>query len=155
MNSIVLVVDDSDLDRQMILTLLRARKPALDFVELCDGAAVLDYLKRCGRDANPTTLPCLILLDLHMPMANGSDVLRVVKSDPTLRHIPVVIFSSSSREADRNLCEQLGTDAYVIKSGNLHEFRTTVREISDRWLETPPASASRTGAAPAKLASTV
>ena len=74
-------------------------------------------------------LPDIILLDLNLPMMSGRDVLAAVKSDERLRHIPVIILSSSSAEGDISGSYEAHANAYIVKPLNLENFSDVVRSI--------------------------
>jgi len=131
----ILVVDDDENDLRMVAGVLaRSGDPsAVGFVH--DGAEALDYLHCRGSFAErPPGLPGLILLDLHMPRVNGWELLRQLKDDARLGTVPVVIFSSSAREADVEQSYELGANAYVVKPINFDLFQQTVRAIEAFWL---------------------
>jgi CheY-like chemotaxis protein len=85
-----------------------------------DGNRAIAYLSGTppftDRQVNP--LPCLILLDLKMPIRGGLDVLKWIKSEPSLRTIPVIVFSSSNQESDIKNAHLLGANGFFIKPGD-------------------------------------
>ncbi len=131
----MLVVDDDENDLRMIAAALPGGGPAPVLCVAHDGVEALDYLyargRFHGRRADP---PGVVLLDLHMPRVNGWEVLRQVKSDATLRLIPVVVFSSSARESDIHHSYELGANAYVVKPIDYAHFRRTIAAIAEFWL---------------------
>ena len=70
----------------------------------------------------PTGLPCVIMLDLKMPRVDGLQVLHQIKSDPALRHIPVVMLTSSREEKDLVSSYDLGVNAFVVKPVDFDQF---------------------------------
>jgi CheY-like chemotaxis protein len=88
------------------------------------GEAALAQLKREGG-----ALPDLILLDLNLPRMNGREVLAEIKVDARLRHIPVIILSSSAAEQDIARSYALHASAYIVKPVNLDRFREAVATI--------------------------
>ena len=74
-------------------------------------------------------LPDIILLDLNLPMMSGKDVLTAIKSDDALRHIPVIILSSSSAPPDISGSYGLHANAYIVKPLNLQNFSDVVHSI--------------------------
>ncbi len=74
-------------------------------------------------------LPDIILLDLNLPMMSGQDVLAAIKSDDDLRHIPVIILSSSSASPDISGSYGLHANAYIVKPLNLENFSDVVHSI--------------------------
>ncbi|MBI3885801.1 MAG: response regulator [Opitutae bacterium] len=130
----ILVADDDENDRRLTLAALDELGAELEVRTVRDGAELLDYLRREGdfKDRSPGN-PALLLLDLNMPRVDGWEVLRTIKSDPALKAIPVVVFTSSSRDRDVERCYQLGANAYVVKPIDFGEFTVTVRNIRVFW----------------------
>jgi CheY-like chemotaxis protein len=136
MKTSILVADDDDNDLRMIEMALNegGRPPAVNYVH--DGDEALDYLYARGRYSQGRGEgPALIVLDLHMPRVDGWEVLRQVKADERLKSIPVVIFSSSAREADVRHCYDLGANAYVVKPIEFARFQEAVAAIKVFWTE--------------------
>jgi CheY-like chemotaxis protein len=100
-----------------------------------DGLEALDYLRRAGaygRD-EPAPRPDVILLDVNMPRLDGFGVLREVKSDSSLRVVPIVMLTTSTAEWDVRRAYDLGANSYVVKP---ESFRQTVRVLGalcDYW----------------------
>jgi CheY-like chemotaxis protein len=114
-----------------------------------DGQEALDYLYREGAFAGRLTGdPVVILLDLKMPRVDGLEVLRRVKADPALRHIPVVMLTSSIEERDVVESYRLGVNAYVVKPVDFKQFVDAVRKTGNFWavLNNVPRSPGGTGA---------
>ena len=85
--------------------------------------------------------PAVILLDLKMPKVDGLEVLRDIKSHPTLKVIPVVVMTSSREEQDLVTSYSLGVNAYVVKPLSFQEFAEAVRSLGAFWAvlnELPP-----------------
>ena len=138
----ILLAEDSPQDVEMTLAAISRHKLVNPITVVNDGEQALDYLFRRGpystcRDGPPV----LILLDLKMPKVDGLEVLRVVKSDDSLRTIPVVILTSSREEQDVVKSYRLGVNAYVVKPVGFGEFVEAVRQIGSFWTlhnEPPP-----------------
>jgi CheY-like chemotaxis protein len=102
---------------------------------------VLDYLYCRGsfktrRHGNPA----VVFLDLKMPKVDGIEVLRTIKNDTDLQHIPVVMLTSSREERDLAQSYALGANAYVVKPVEFHQFITAVKELGVFWgvINEPP-----------------
>lgn len=131
----LLVVDDDENDLRMMQGVLAQGENPPSVAFMHDGAEALDYLLARGAFADRVPgSPRLMILDLHMPRVNGWEVLRQVKSDPRLRTIPIVIFSSSARESDVAQSYELGANAYVVKPIDFEEFRRTIDVLQAFWL---------------------
>ncbi|GGJ70152.1 response regulator [Deinococcus aquiradiocola] len=78
-------------------------------------------------------VPGLVLLDLNMPRMNGLEVLRVMKRDPLLRAVPVVILTNSASPEDVDRCYEAGANAYVTKPLDVLEFFADVQKLLNYW----------------------
>ncbi|ARD43376.1 response regulator [Colwellia sp. PAMC 21821] len=97
-----------------------------------DGDIALDYLfKRNGYEGAVT--PDIILLDLNLPSTDGKEVLEIVKTDPLLRRIPVIVLTSS--EADKDVIESydLHANCYIVKPVSASEFMKVVKDVERFW----------------------
>jgi two-component system, response regulator len=130
----ILLVDDSLRDTELALDALAEHNLANEVVTLRDGAEALEYLFRRGQFADRGNgQPAVVLLDLKMPKVDGLEVLRQIKSDPTLRTIPVVVMTSSREERDLVESYKLGVNAYVVKPVKFHEFVDAVKQLGAFW----------------------
>jgi CheY-like chemotaxis protein len=141
MRTVLLVEDNEDDIFFMKMACQRTGIPhALHVVE--DGDAAVDYLAGNGiyadRVAHP--LPDLVFLDIKLPKRNGHEVLEWIRSQPSLKHLPVVIVTSSLVNVDVSRAYELGVTSYVRKLASPAEFGQGVRVILKYWLEvnTPP-----------------
>ena len=109
-----------------------------------DGAEAMRFLRGEGRHADAVR-PDVIILDLNLPGMGGREVLAAVKADPHLRHIPVVVLSSSAAEEDIVAAYGLHANCYVTKPADLDRFLAVARGIESFWFSTarlsPPAPA--------------
>ena len=112
-----LMADDDPDDRELTGQALRRSFPDLDFRTVDDGEQLLAYLRRTGPYADPAAAPFphLILLDLNMPRMNGHEALAEIKADPALRHLPVVVFTTSAADEDVVRSYAAGVSAFVTK----------------------------------------
>ncbi|OBJ82567.1 response regulator [Mycobacterium asiaticum] len=99
-----------------------------------DGAEGLDFLYRRGSHRSAPR-PDLILLDLNLPKYNGQHVLRTVKFDPDLQHIPVVVLTTSSAQEDIARSYELHANAYVTKPVDLDQYLDAVRRIDQFFVQ--------------------
>lgn len=135
---IILVADDDPDDRLMIKDSFEEtgmRNP-VHFVH--DGEELLDYLMRRGAYASLTNvrLPGLILLDLNMPKKDGREALKEIKGNPSLRQIPVVIFTTSKAEEDICRSYELGVNSFICKPLSYDVLLKTVKSLIKYWIET-------------------
>lgn len=145
----ILLVEDNDRDVELTLTALEEYNLANEVVAARDGAEALDYLYNRGRFAGHANgLPVVVLLDLKMPKVDGLEVLRQMRGDAALRHVPVVMITSSREEQDVVNSYQLGVNAYVVKPVDFQKFVQSMKEIGFFWAvinEPPPGSVKRSG----------
>ncbi|MBN2019471.1 MAG: response regulator [Sedimentisphaerales bacterium] len=125
----ILLVEDDLVDAstaQQALEDLRVRNPV---IHKTDGEDALEYLQNPD---NP--IPAIILLDLNMPKISGIDLLEVLKKDPQLQHIPIVVLTVSKYEQDKLDTFDLGIAGYVIKAVDYDEFLRTMDIIVRYWI---------------------
>jgi DNA-binding response OmpR family regulator len=141
----ILLVEDNLYDAELILAGLAENNIANKVVHVRDGEEALDYLycrgKFTGRiDGNPV----VVLLDLSLPKIGGLEVLRQVKIDEGLKIIPVVILTSSREDKDIIAGYEIGTNGYVVKPIDFHEFVDAIKQLGTFWAivnQPPPGSA--------------
>ena len=130
-----LLVEDSADDAELMLAALSNYCDADKVVIAKDGEEALDYLYRRGNHAErPHGNPVLILLDIKMPKMDGLEVLRVIKNDPVLQTIPVVMLTSSREERDVTSSYRLGTNGYVVKPLLFGELHAVLQKTAAFWL---------------------
>jgi len=133
----VLLVDDSPADVTLTLRAIQAEEFPEKFKVLRDGEEALNFLFRQGPYAgrHPASSLKLVILDLKLPKVNGLEVLKVIKADPAMKIIPVVILTSSSQESDIRASYELGANSFIQKPVNYDEFRIVIQRIRGYWLE--------------------
>jgi CheY-like chemotaxis protein len=138
----ILLVDDSTDDVDLVLAAFRRTNVKHRVVTLRDGDEALDYLYRRGLFADRSD-PIVILMDIKMPKVTGLEVLKRIKSDATLKAIPVVMLTSSNRPADVETSYRLGVNAYVVKPVNFNRLIEAVECLGRFWtkINKPPLSA--------------
>jgi len=131
----ILLVEDSAADAEMTLRTLKRRGIANSVEWVRDGVDALDWL-HCRNDyANRVNgHPKLVLLDLKMPRMDGLQLLEVMKSDPNMRAIPVVMMTSSREEGDLLASYGLGVNSYVVKPVDFSEFAERIAQIGMYWM---------------------
>ena len=124
----ILIVDDNPDDievTKIALEVIRWR----DKVEaVMRGEFALELLRE-GKD-----LPSLILLDLKMPGLSGVETLRQIRGDSRLKHIPVIIVTSSSLESDREDAYNAGASSYLHKTFDIDQFSRDLNSLMERYL---------------------
>lgn len=128
---------DDDADDQILLqeALKENNIPnSISFVQ--NGEELIDFLNKRGRFESVNCSPGLILLDLNMPKMDGRQALKLIKSDPVLKKIPIVVLTTSRAHSDILECYDLGVNSFISKPVNFAELVEVTREISNYWLGT-------------------
>jgi CheY-like chemotaxis protein len=123
-NTILWADDDAD-DLQMMREILLKNKNDYHIVEVNNGKEALHYLEAAKETYN---LPCLIILDINMPVMDGKETLSVIKGSPEYEKIPVVVFTTSESELDKMFCKKLGTEM-ITKPPNFSTLENTVVKL--------------------------
>ncbi len=129
----ILLIEDSAADIRLTQEVFRDGKFVNELSVVRDGEEALDYLYQRGEHAMAPR-PDLVLLDLNLPKLDGREVLEVIKSDPSLRSIPVAVLTTSSNDRDILESYNLGANCYLTKPVDLGQFLTVVHAVEDFWL---------------------
>ena len=134
--TILLADDDSD-DRMLAKDALAESRLANDLRLVEDGEELMNYLYRRGRFSDPETSPRpgLILLDLNMPRKDGREALKEIKSDPHLRHLPIVVLTTSKAEEDIYRTYDLGVNSFITKPVTFDGLVSVMRALGRYWFE--------------------
>jgi CheY-like chemotaxis protein len=128
----ILVVDDNEDDVLLLQESFR-ELPAVSLIHAVhDGEEALAYLRREGVFAEATR-PGLVLLDINMPKKNGFEVLAEMKGDPLLRMIPVVMLTTSGRDADVVNAYSGGACSFVTKPVNFDRLKVIAEHFACYW----------------------
>lgn len=129
----ILLVEDNPGDVRLTREALNGAKVWNKLHVVTDGVEALAYLRQHGQYAGMPR-PDLILLDLNLPKKDGREVLAEIKTDPSLRRIPVVILTTSRAEVDILKSYDLHANCYITKPVDLEQFISVVQEIKEFWL---------------------
>ena len=142
----ILLVEDSPKDLELTLAALKKCQLANDIVIARDGEEAIDYLSSSGKHAGRAEgHPAVVLLDLKLPKIDGLEVLERIKGDASLRHIPVVMLTSSREEQDLVRSYEIGVNAFVVKPVEFTKFFQAIEDLGVFWaiLNEPPPSRPR------------
>ena len=132
----ILLVEDNPHDAELTLRALKNRNLANHLIHVTDGQQAVDWLlgegAYVGRDIKQH--PKVILLDLKLPKLDGIEVLRIIRSTPETRCIPVVMLTSSFQEQDVIESYQLGVNSYIVKPVEFENFASAVEQAGHYWL---------------------
>ena len=130
----ILLVEDSPGDVNLTREGLRTAKVANDLSVVGDGEAALDFLRRQGEHVDAPEVD-LVLLDLNLPKRDGREVLAEIKSDEALKHLPVIVLTTSADEEDVLRSYRLHANAYVTKPVAFADFLETLQLLEGFWLQ--------------------
>lgn len=131
----ILLVEDNDADIQIIQEAfdeLHNGKKAPRIVVTRDGDEAMAYLRSFGKYGSARQ-PDIVLLDINMPKKNGFEVLEEIKSESALKHIPVVMLTTSNRKEDILKAYQEGAVSYILKPLKFEALRAVLKYFLDYW----------------------
>jgi len=135
-----LLVEDNPDHAELLRLSIEGLAPDVTLHHATDGIAALELLQQGPPGAPRPLRPDVILLDLKLPRLDGHQVLRTVKSDPELRHIPVVVLTTSDSRHDKRAAYQHHANSYLVKPIGFDKLQSLVAAITDYWGRTnlPP-----------------
>jgi CheY-like chemotaxis protein len=132
----ILLVEDNPADQELTLKALKKYNLSNNIHVVEDGANALDFIFAEGEYStrNIALVPKLILLDLKLPKVSGLEVLKIIKSDPRTKKIPIVILTSSKEERDIIESYEYGVNSYIVKPVEFNKFIESIKELGFYWL---------------------
>ena len=121
----VLLAEDDEDDKELIKLAFEEVTTKHSLYVTNNGQEALDYLMRLQEK----DLPCLIVLDLNMPVLNGIQTLEALAELPKFQNIPKVIFTTSDSDEDKVRCLSKGASDYLVKPSNMREIVKTVENM--------------------------
>ena len=123
-NTILWADDDMD-DLQMMREILQKNGQQFQIIEVNNGREALHFLESALQH---DTLPCLIILDINMPVMDGKETLTWIKKNQALSSVPVVVFTTSDSEMDRLFCQKYGTEM-ITKPPNFTSLESSIVKL--------------------------
>ncbi|MFI5296354.1 MAG: response regulator [Thermodesulfovibrionales bacterium] len=130
----ILYVEDSEDNVLILKQCLKTAKVCNELHVVLDGSEAIEFLKRKS-DYKDAHRPDLILLDWNLPKMSGHEVLSVIKSDPDLKTIPVIVFSDSQADKDITEAYSLHANSFITKPVNFEKFSQAIRSLEEFWFE--------------------
>jgi CheY-like chemotaxis protein len=127
---LLLCIDDDEDDVALIEEAALEFDASLRFVTKANGKEAMMFLHR---QKEQNYLPCLILLDINMPIMNGKEVLEILKTDLEFKKIPIVVFTTSSGQREKLLCDSLGIEL-ITKPNRVFEFKKALTHLLVRCI---------------------
>ncbi|RME00156.1 MAG: response regulator [Deltaproteobacteria bacterium] len=129
------MIEDNEADIDLALDALRQTHFNVEIRVMRNGKEAFDYLEGRGdyTDRATSPLPHFILLDLNLPGLDGRDLLRWIKTTPSLKRIPIIVLTASEAEEDIALSYDHGANSYLIKPVDFTAFLDLVKKIGEYW----------------------
>jgi CheY-like chemotaxis protein len=124
----ILLVEDDQVDAMTVRRALKDLRVTNPLVVAENGEQALEILR-----SRPADLPCMILSDINMPRMNGVELAIAVKSDPSLRHLPIVMLTTSREQSDRWSSFQQSVAGYLVKPIDYLQFVEMMRTLNMYW----------------------
>lgn len=136
-SSVILMAEDDSDDRLLAQDALAETGVGADVRFVENGVELLDYLRRRNKFIEPgdSPTPGLIILDLNMPKMDGREVLREIKTDPDLKKIPVLVFTTSTADTDISGVYQLGANSFISKPAAFKSLVGVMKAIREYWFQ--------------------
>jgi len=128
----ILLVEDNPGDVRLTKEALKDAKVLNDIYVARDGVEAMEFMHREGSFAN-VPIPDLILLDLNLPRKDGREVLAEIKKDPKLKHIPIVVLTTSKADEDIIKTYNLHANAYITKPVDINRFVEIMHALEEFW----------------------
>lgn len=130
----ILLVEDNEGDILLTTEALEGNK-LIDAISVVkNGQEALDFVFQKGAYQN-VKIPDLILLDINLPLKSGHEVLQILKKDPIVKHIPVIMLSTSSSEKDIKTAYAYYANCYITKPVDVNQFMDAIACIEHFWLD--------------------
>jgi CheY-like chemotaxis protein len=128
----ILLVEDNEGDILLITEALQEGKILNEISVVRDGEEAISFLDPQGK-VTSSRQPDLILLDINLPKRNGHEVLQYIKNNDVIKHIPVIMLTTSSSENDVKLSYNNHANCYITKPPELESFLNVVTQIENFW----------------------
>jgi CheY-like chemotaxis protein len=135
-NKTILLVEDSLDDAVLALRAFKQNNMGIEIVLVNDGLQALDYLHGTGSfEGRNLAMPGLILLDLNLPKLDGFELLLRLRTDGRMKHLPVVVLTTSTEDHIRTKAYRFGATSYMRKPAEFQKLVELTRLLSVYWLE--------------------
>jgi two-component system response regulator len=128
----ILLVEDNENDVLLTREAFRRAHLMVNLHHTRDGEECMAFLRRQGQYA-AAPAPDLVLLDLNMPRKGGREVLAEIAADEALKHLPVIVLTTSAAERDVHEMYRLRCSGYIVKPVDFDQFARVVKQFADYW----------------------
>jgi CheY-like chemotaxis protein len=133
-NDKVLLVEDNEGDIQLVKYCFKKLEIKHDLIVVKDGQEAINFLYKKENYSNAPT-PDIIILDLNLPKKSGAEIIADIKNNEQLKHIPVLILSTTSTEQDILKLYQLHANSFMTKPVDMNNFLEMIRSIKNFWFD--------------------
>ncbi len=130
----ILLIEDNIGDVKLIEEAINANDLNVELIVLDDGEKAKKYYNQCVEDQY-TDLPDLIICDLNLPRFKGDEIIKLIKKDPIMKVIPLIVLTTSNLDLDIHKCYELGANAYLIKPLDVLEFFDMILQVHNFWFK--------------------
>lgn len=131
----IAITDDDPDDRVLLAAAFAEALPGCEILLFDGGSALIDHLRAALAEPAAKPLPAMLLLDLNMPGIDGHQTLRLIRAEPGLMHLPVVILSTSRSASDCLASYRQGANAFISKPSGYRALVETARDLLRFWTE--------------------
>jgi len=124
----ILLIEDDRVDVMTVERALKQLRVPNQLILATNGEQALEYLKNENNE-----LPCVILMDLNMPKMNGMEFLQIIRTQESLKDIPIVVMSTSNERQDIDAAAKFGIVMYLVKSLGYEKFVEALSTIEQLW----------------------
>lgn len=128
----ILLIEDNEGDIFLIKEALRETNYQGDLIEIKDGEAAIAFFLKEKANKKPSSIN-LVLLDINLPKKNGHEVLKFIKSCDDLKHIPVVMLTTSSSNNDIKKAYDNHVNSYITKPSDTEDYQEVITNIQNYW----------------------
>lgn len=135
-NVCILLADDNEDHRFLFKKMLRQRIDSVDYTVYAvnDGQEAIEFVTRTGRHVD-AVIPDVVFLDINMPVKDGFEVLKVLKTTEPTKHVPIIMLTSSDNEDDIKRCYDLGSNSFVVKPVRHEEYIDRILSTVSYWIK--------------------
>jgi two-component system, response regulator len=131
------MADDDPDDQILLKEALKENNISNSICFVENGEELINFLNCRGKfEGMECAKPGLIIMDLNMPKMDGRQALKLIKADPVLKKIPVIVLTTSKADSDISECYNLGVNSFITKPVDFQDLVDVIGEISNYWLKT-------------------
>lgn len=128
----ILLVEDNEGDVELLREGIEITSPEIAVHHVENGEECMAFLRKLDKHSEAPT-PDLILLDLNLPVMDGREVMAAINADQQLKHLPVIVLTTSTAQFDILKMYQLRCSSYIVKPVNFSQFLQIIRSVIDYW----------------------